>query len=507
MSFARVFGAQPALPVAHIVHVEADVGKGLHQFNVVGLPDKAVDESRDRVASAIKNSGYKSPKHSNLKIVISLAPAALKKEGAAFDLPMALTYLLAAEEIAFKPEGILFAGELALDGSLRTIAGALSLAQAAKKAGFREMIVPEGNADEAALVEGLVVRPATTLLEVILHLTKPTEHTLAERTHREPDRPTEQFALLDEIRGQEGAKRALEIAAAGEHNIAFYGPPGTGKTMLARALASILPPLTHDDMLEVTTIHSVAGTLHGTIHREAPFRSPHHTSSYASIIGGGAIPRPGEVTLAHRGVLFLDEFPEFHRDVINALREPLEDKVVSVSRARASHVFPARFMLVAALNPCPCGFAGSNRCTCLPVAIEKYRKKISGPIADRIDMWVHVGEIAPEALSVHTKKHSAHETASARKRVQKARIVQQKRFASVKHTTTNASMKARDIESFAQLSPKAEQVLVDATKKLHLSSRGYHRTIKLARTIADLVDAHTIEAEHMLEALQYRQRD
>ncbi|MBP9668769.1 MAG: YifB family Mg chelatase-like AAA ATPase [Candidatus Pacebacteria bacterium] len=507
MSFARIFGAQPALPAAHIVHVEADVGKGLHQFNVVGLPDKAVEESRDRVASAIKNSGYKSPKHSNLKIVISLAPAALKKEGAAFDLPMALAYLRAAEEVTFSADHVLFAGELALDGSLRTISGALSLAQAAKRAGFKEIVLPEGNADEAALVEGLTVRPAATLRDVVLHLTKPTEFLLSSRVCAPTPDSNEHLALLDEIRGQEGAKRALEIAAAGEHNIAFYGPPGTGKTMLARALASLLPPLTHDDMLEVTTIHSVAGILNGTVQRHPPFRSPHHTSSYAAIIGGGAVPRPGEVTLAHRGVLFLDEFPEFHRDVINALREPLEDRVVSVSRAKASHVFPARFMLVAALNPCPCGFAGSNRCTCMPVAIEKYRKKISGPIADRIDMWVHVGEIAPEALSVHTKRVAPHETASARARIIQARNMQHTRFSTVTHAATNASMKARDIESLAQLSANAERVLVDATRKLRLSSRGYHRTIKLARTIADLAHAVTIEPEHMLEALQYRQRD
>lgn len=506
MSFARIFGAQPALPVAHIVHVEADVGKGLHQFNVVGLPDKAVEESRDRVASAIKNSGFKSPKQSNLKIVISLAPAALRKEGASFDLPMALAYLLAAEEISFDPEGILFAGELALDGSIRPIAGVLSLVQAAKKAGYREVIVPTANAEEAALVVGITVRPAATLASVIQHFATSENARLPEYTRTYTLDADERPSLIDEIRGQEEAKRALEIAAAGEHNIAFYGPPGTGKTMLARALASILPPLTHDDMLEVTSIHSVAGALRESLQRHPPFRSPHHTSSYASIIGGGAIPRPGEVTLAHRGVLFLDEFPEFHRDVINALREPLEDRVVSVSRARASHVFPARFMLVAALNPCPCGFAGSSRCSCAPIAIEKYRKKISGPIADRIDMWVHVGEIPPEALSVQSQQKPATQTAAARARIEAARAMQRARFASTPHTSANASMKARDIETLAHLTASAEQVLVEATKKLHLSSRGYHRTIKLARTIADLASADSIETQHMLEALQYRQR-
>lgn len=504
MGFARIHGAQPGIPHAQRVTVEADVSKGLHQFALVGLPDKAVEESRDRVSSAIKNSGFKSPKHSNLKIVVSLAPAHLKKEGALFDVPIALAYLRAAEEISFDTGDALFVGELGLDGSVRAIHGTLSVARAAAALGHTELFVPQDNAEEAALVSSLTVYPVTSLSDIVHHFTKPQTHRIAAHTAR--TRTIKQtHTPLDEIRGQLPAKRALEIAAAGEHNIAFYGPPGTGKTMLARALASILPPLSHDDVLEVTTIHSVAGRLSAVI-TEPPFRAPHHTASYASMVGGGATVRPGEVTLAHRGVLFLDEFPEFHRDVINALREPLEDRVVSVTRAKGAYIFPAHFMLVAALNPCPCGYAGSARCTCLPLTIEKYKKKVSGPIADRIDMWVRVAEIPHEELSVKRVRTTTKETQAARERVHRARTTQAQRFAHTPHTKSNAGMKARDIETLSELSEPAERILVGAAKKLGLSSRGYHRTIKLARTIADLAGSSSINPEHMLEALQYRER-
>jgi magnesium chelatase family protein len=313
--FARTYGAQPGIPQAHCVAVEADVSKGLHQFALVGLPDKAVEESRDRVSSAIKNSGFKSPKHSNLKIVISLAPAHLKKEGALFDLPIALAYLKAAGEISFDTGNSVFVGELGLDGSVRPVHGALSVARAAAALGHQELFVPSDNAEEAALVSSLTVYPVSTLSDIVDHFTQPHKRRIS--AHRATATPSTNGATpLDEIRGQAPAKRALEIAAAGEHNIAFYGPPGTGKTMLARALTSILPPLSYNDMLEVTTIHSVAGRLSSVV-TEPPFRAPHHTASYASIVGGGATVRPGEVTFVHCGVLFLDEFPEFYRDVIN----------------------------------------------------------------------------------------------------------------------------------------------------------------------------------------------
>ena len=507
MSFARVFGAQPGLPKAHLVSVEADIARGLHAFAIVGLPDNAVKEARDRVASAIKNSGLESPKAKNKKIVISLAPAELKKEGAAFDLPVALAYLIAAEELSFEPQGKLFAGELALDGSLRPIRGTLSIAMLAREKGIRELYVPKDNAAEAALVSGISIFPVKTLEEILKHLAPKSKHTIsAYETTVYEMLPEENVADLSEIRGQESAKRALEIAVAGGHNLALYGPPGTGKTMLARTAAALLPPLSEDEMLEVTAIHSLAGEPSAHIMRHAPFRAPHHTSSYASLIGGGTVPRPGEVTLAHRGVLFMDEFPEFHRDVVNALREPMEDAQVSVARAKASATFPANFMLIAALNPCPCGKYGTRECTCMPFAIEKYRRKISGPIADRIDLWVQVGDLTPEALSQKRANKKA-ESPAARERIKNARALQRDRFEKSKGVSTNADMGPKEIENLAELTPKAEGVLMNAARAMKLSPRGYHRTIKVARTIADLAGSNSIESVHMLEALQYRARE
>jgi magnesium chelatase family protein len=505
-NFARVFGAQPSLPAAHLVSVESDLARGLHAFSIVGLPDKAVEEARDRVASAIKNSGLVSPKSTNRKIVISLAPAELKKEGAAFDLPVALSYLLASEELRFDPEGKLFAGELALDGALRPVRGALSIALLARESGFTQVFIPAENAAEASLVSDIAIVPVRTLADIIAHLDAQNPFSL--EVYRAPAPSAADVhaeVSLGDIRGQESAKRGLEIAAAGSHNIALFGPPGTGKTMLARAASALLPDLSEEEIIEVTTIHSFAGITDNAV-RRPPFRAPHHTSSYASLIGGGTIPRPGEVTLAHRGVLFLDEFPEFHRDVVNALREPLEDSQVSVARARGSATFPANFMLIAALNPCPCGKYGTRQCTCMPHAVEKYRRKISGPVADRIDMWVQVGEMPPESLSVK-KQRGGDQTQGVREHIAKARAVQRARFEQAKGVSTNADMGPKEIESLAQLSREAEDTLVKAARQLKLSARGYHRTIKLARTIADLAGNAAIEPVHMLEALQYRQRE
>ena len=514
--FARVYGAQPMLPKGTVVTVECDIVKGLHAFTIVGLPDKSVEEAKDRLAAAIKNSEpaatsvleeYESPKRSNKKIVLSLAPAALKKEGAVFDLPLALSFLLASEQAHFDPAGKIFAGELALDGEMRPILGALSIARAAQEAGYTDVYLPEENIEEASLISSLTIHAVTSLEHALSILQDVNYKPAPRRELNRPDLPDD--AALDEIRGQEGAKRGLLIAAAGGHNIALYGPPGTGKTLLARATASVLPDLSEDEMIEVTTIHSLSGTLSGSPIFRPPFRSPHHTSSYASLIGGGSSGiRPGEATLAHRGVLFADEFPEFHRDVINALREPLEDRKVSIARAKGSAIFPASFMLIAALNPCPCGFWGTSRCTCMPHLVEKYRRKISGPVADRIDMWVHVGEMPMEQLSVNRKQRidGETETKKAREVIGKARARQRERFAK-SGIYTNADMKPKHIEQLAELTEKAESTLVGAARQMKLSARGYHRTIKLARTVADLVGAATIEPDHMLEALQYRARD
>lgn len=501
--FARVYSAQPALPRAQRVTVECDIAKGLHAFTVVGLPDKAVEEAKDRIASAIKNSGLDSPKRCNKKIVLSLAPAGLKKEGAIFDVPLALSFLLASGQINFDPKNKLFIGELALDGEIRPVAGTLSAASLARELGTTNLYVPIENTEEAVLVPGLTVHPIANLAQLIEVLAGKRASVLPLQRHHER---TEEDPALDEVRGQETAKRALIIAAAGGHNIAFYGPPGTGKTLLARAAVSILPDLSFDETVEVTTIYSFAGALQGGPIRRPPLRAPHHTSSYASLIGGGSNGiRPGEATLAHRGVLFLDEFPEFHRDVIQALREPLEDGVVSIARARGSAVFPANFMLIAALNPCPCGYYGSNRCECMPHVVEKYRRKISGPIADRIDAWVSVSEMAPESLMQNAKR--AHgETRVARKQVEEARAQQHARFGGASHVRLNADMRPKDIEARAKLGDEAEKQLVAAAKRLMLSARGYHRTIKLARTIADLAASESIEPAHMLEALQYRSK-
>lgn len=525
--FARIFGAQPGLPKASIVTVECDITRGLHAFTIVGLPDKSVEEAKDRIAAAIKNSEppvptehedgtFESPKRSNKKIVLSLAPAALKKEGAVFDLPLALAFLLASEQTSFNPDGKLFVGELALDGALRGILGALSIASAARDAGFTDLYFPEQNVEEASLISGMRVHGAASLEHILMILEKNPAYLSAPRkrlVREERDADT----ALDEIRGQEDAKRGLVIAAAGGHNIALYGPPGTGKTLLARATASILPELSEEEMIEVTTIHSLSGTLSGSPMYRPPFRSPHHTSSYASLIGGGSTSiRPGEVTLAHRGVLFADEFPEFHRDVINALREPLEDRIVSIARAKGTATFPANFMLIAALNPCPCGFWGSrpgqgSRCKCMPHAIEKYQRKISGPVADRIDIWVHVGEMPPEQLTVNRepsfgKASEGKQTSAARESIASARERQRERFKK-SGIFVNADMRPKHIEELAELSENAETALQKAARSLKLSPRGYHRTIKLARTVADLAGSETIESDHMLEALRYRQRD
>ena len=520
MAFARVYSAQVNLLSGQIVTIEVDLSRGLHAFSVVGLPDKAVDESKDRVSSAIKNSGFKSPKAKNQKIIVSLSPADLKKEGPFFDLAIALAYMLAADDLKFDSEKRIFLGELGLDGTLRRIRGALPLVMEAKRAGYEEIYLPKENAIEAALVEGIKIFGANSLKEVVKHINE-TEGKKSGKTpprqgyeeqRKIPIQPKTEISYKKErknsdfsdIKGQEGAKRGLEIAAAGGHNIAMYGPPGTGKTMLARAFSGLLPDLGLEEVLEITGIYSVAGVSRGELISAPPFRAPHHTSSYVSIIGGGAFPKPGEVTLAHKGVLFLDEFPEFEKRVIESLRQPLEDNMVSISRAKGSAIFPSNFILVAAMNPCPCGNAGSKQkaCICRPSDLDRYKRKLSGPIIDRIDLWVSVGNVDYKKLG---GEGSGEKSERIKDRVINAREVQKKRIEKFKRNiTTNSEMNVKDLSNMVKLKEEIRNLLDDSAERLSLSARAYHRVIKIARTIADLENSEEINSNHILEAIQYR---
>ncbi len=522
MSFSKAYSAQTNLLKGQLITVEVDLSKGLNAFSIVGLPDKAVEESKDRVGSALKNSGYESPKHKNQKTVVSLSPANIKKEGSYFDVAIALAYLLSTEELKFDPERKLFLGELSLNGELREIKGTLALAQEAKRLGFEELYVPIQNAKEAALIDGIKIYGVETLGELIEHLRPArvaTRNSLIENTEKFSLTAQQKTAIdyqgktfetdFSDIKGQETAKRGLEIAAAGGHNIAMYGPPGTGKTMLARAFAGILPSLPLTEVLEVTSIHSVAGTLFDDLITHPPFRAPHHSASYVSMIGGGTFPKPGEVTLAHRGVLFLDEFPEFEKRVIESLRQPLEDNIVSISRARGTAIFPSNFILVASMNPCPCGNSGSKQkaCICRPTDLARYQRKLSGPIMDRIDMWVNVGNVDFQKLS--DESITSESSLAIKKRVWEARKTQFDRFkkhkiGSGRQLRSNSDMNVKDLSILAPLDQETKKALEDSAVKLNLSARSYHRVIKLARTIADLAGSPQIERTHLMEALQYR---
>lgn len=508
MAFARVFSAQTELLSGRIVSVEVDTSKGMNNFVIVGLGDRAVDEARDRVGSALKNAGFESPKSKNQKTIVSLSPADLKKEGSHFDLSIALGYLIAEGLETETMDTSLFIGELALNGSVRSARGILAITLAAVREGFKEIYVPKENAREAALVKNIMVFPVETLRDLVEHVkTKnessrkitPIENKNLEQKYIKP------ITDFGDIVGQESAKRGLVIAAAGGHNIIMYGPPGTGKTMLARALAGILPPLSSDAAMEVASIHSIAGKSPSTeLSTTAPFRSPHHTSSYVSVIGGGTFPKPGEVTLAHRGVLFLDEFPEFDRRVIEGLREPLEEHFVSIARSKGTALFPAQFLFVAAMNPCPCGYKGSKKkhCTCTAADLVRYKRKLSGPLLDRIDLSLYVGEVSYEKLA---SGGGVAESENLQNIVLAARSRSYARAESYGLSPRqNGELHSKELPMLAALSPEAEKILNESATRLGLSARAYHRTQKLARTIADLEKCDAILPEHVLEAIRYR---
>lgn len=503
---AKVFSGTTIGLDGVLIEVEVDVAnRGFPTFTIVGLPSKSVDEAKDRVRTAIVNASFDMP---DSRLTVNLAPADIPKEGASFDLPIAIGILAACgmvkKDLLRKS---LFIGELSLEGNVRKVPGIISIALFAKRKKIERLFIPFENAKEAALVDGIDIIPTPSLAQLVLHMNG--EITLQKqqpiRIENMGDRIKTEIDFAD-IKGQEQAKRALEIASAGFHNVHLKGPPGAGKTMLSRAFPSILPFMDKEEILEVSKIYSVGGLLnekHFIVDR--PFRSPHHTTSRIGLVGGGAHPTPGEISLAHRGVLFLDEFPEFPRSVIEALRQPLEDGVVTISRAAGSLSFPSRFLLLAASNPCPCGFLGHSKrqCRCMPGAILKYKKRLSGPILDRIDIHIHVPPVEQEKLM---DVHSAESSEEIRKRIIKAREIQKKRFQNI-HTKTNGEMSSADIKKLCTFTDDTTNLLKQAIARLSISARSYFKIIKVSQTIADLAGKDKIEAIHVAEALQYRPQE
>lgn len=485
------------------VEVEVDIAaQGLPSFTIVGLPDKAVEEAKERVRAAIRNSGAEFPAR---KITINLAPADLPKEGPSYDLPIALGILIASGQLEVDTAKATFSGELSLDGRVRPINGALIHALMARDRKIAQFFLPAENAHEAAIVDGVTVFAVPSLKELFYHLSKQQPLERIQTIRQDADELLHFDYDLKDIKGQQQAKRALEIAAAGSHNMLFKGPPGAGKTLLARTLPSILPRLSFNEMIEVTKIYSIAGMLgKEAMVRGRPFRSPHHTISLVGLIGGGSNPKPGEITLAHRGVLFLDEFPEFPRAILESLRQPIEDAIVSISRAKGKTTFPAKCMLIASQNPCPCGYLGdkTHQCSCSSSQISKYKKRVSGPILDRIDIHLDIPAINVDKLT-EAESGNVENSQTVRERVQRARDAQEQRYEGTR-INSNAELTNKSIHQYCPLTDDCRELLKMAVNKLGLSGRAYYRVVKLSRTIADLERSEEIKANHIAEALQYR---